>query len=340
MAITPIFMDGFDDGIAGAGQPPWTSILTRGTVNVEAGLTGLCIRLRASASSSGDVESTCQVPVASKRFFTWRGKQPNGTTSGGSGPRGAWRFQGGTGGFLIWHNGTSWIMRVGSYANTGTVLATAPPSAQADWYDHRVYIEDGAPGRIMWWINGDLIYDGTPMTITALSQFVISAHNHVYTGALVYTDDFVVWGADDETIVPQVLSVHTLFPDGTSAAQGVGSDADSVDNHLLVDEATYSTADYVDLAAGERDTYALPALPFNQGIVAGVQVRLSAERTDAASITVAPVVKVGETEETLAAQEPGFGAVSHLSSVAATKPGGGPWTLADVNALELGVTAV
>jgi hypothetical protein len=132
--------------------------------------------------------------------------------------------------------------------------------------------------------------------------------------------------------------VETLFPSGNgNSSQWVGSDADSTDNYLLVDETTPSTSDYVDGSnSGDKDTYAFGDLTSTSGTVYGVQIVPYAAKTDAGTRSIASVARLSGTEvdsadETLSAS------AAYYPDVRETKPGGGAWTISDVNSAEFGV---
>ena len=91
------------------------------------------------------------------------------------------------------------------------------------------------------------------------------------------------------------LTVEHLRPASDDTAQWLGSDANSVDNYALVDEAgTYNGADYVaSSTVGQRDLYVPTAStqPITSPVV-GVVVAAVAMKTDAGTRT-AKLVRQG-----------------------------------------------
>lgn len=89
--------------------------------------------------------------------------------------------------------------------------------------------------------------------------------------------------------------VETLLPNGNGTySQLVGSDADSVDNYLLVDEAIPSSADYVGSATdGSKDTYAYANLSDNTRVVKGVQATMYAAKSDTGAKSARQVLRTG-----------------------------------------------
>lgn len=138
--------------------------------------------------------------------------------------------------------------------------------------------------------------------------------------------------------------VETLQPTGNgNSSQGVGSDGNSTDNYALIDDGvfTVSTGDYVDLATtGDKDTYVHSdsAQPIGNA-VAGVMVWAHAQKTDAGSRSLIPVVRLSGTESDGAALALLNGTFKTVGDVFQTKPGGGAWSVTDVGNTEYGYKA-
>lgn len=137
--------------------------------------------------------------------------------------------------------------------------------------------------------------------------------------------------------------VELVIPTGNgTTSNGVGSDGNSTDNYNLVDDgSSFNGTDYVDLAAtGDKDTYVHSdsALPTGNA-VAGVFVWVVAQKTDAGSRSIIPVARLSGTESDGAALPLINGTFTAHGDVFETKPGGGAWTVADVNNAEFGAKA-
>jgi hypothetical protein len=136
------------------------------------------------------------------------------------------------------------------------------------------------------------------------------------------------------------LRIEALRPDGNGAtSNGVGSDGNSTDNYLLVNLDT--TGDYVDLAAtGDKDTYTHSdsAQP-TANAVAGVFVWAYSDKTDAGSRSLVPVARLSGTEVDGTALALDNGTFKSRGVIFETKPGGGAWTVANINSAEFGVKA-
>lgn len=135
------------------------------------------------------------------------------------------------------------------------------------------------------------------------------------------------------------VRVEGRLPNGNGASsQFDGSDGNSTDNYLLVDESTpNSDTDYVQSGiAGNKDTYAFQDLTPTSGIVYGVQILTFAKKTDAGTRNVKLVArKSGGTEEDSADLVLTTG-YQYLMDQRDGDPSGAQWTIASVNAAEFG----
>lgn len=94
------------------------------------------------------------------------------------------------------------------------------------------------------------------------------------------------------------LRIQTLFPNGDgNSSQFVGSDGNSTNNSLLVDDPTTNTTDYVESGTvGNKDTYAFGDTVATTTLVYGVVPNYVAIRTDTNPRSIAPVVRSGGTD--------------------------------------------
>ena len=134
------------------------------------------------------------------------------------------------------------------------------------------------------------------------------------------------------------VRIESVFPNGNgNSSQLVGSDGNSTDNYLLVDETAPNDADYVESSTvGEKDTYAYGNVTPTSGTVYGLQVMTRAAKTDAGARSVASIARLSGTEvdssdKTLSTT------YAYYPDIRETKPGGGAWSISDVNSAEFGV---
>lgn len=132
--------------------------------------------------------------------------------------------------------------------------------------------------------------------------------------------------------------VEMLKPSGNgNSSILVGSDGNSTDNYLLVDEQTPNDdTDYVTSATpGDKDTYAMDNLVSTGGTVQCVQLVDYFRKDDAGARSIVTVARLSGTEADSAV----FTAATtygYARDPRTTKPGGGSWSISDVNSSEVG----
>ncbi|MEO5498995.1 MAG: hypothetical protein ABIR46_00680, partial [Candidatus Saccharimonadales bacterium] len=132
--------------------------------------------------------------------------------------------------------------------------------------------------------------------------------------------------------------VRTLSPSGNgNSSQLVGSDGNSTDNYLLVDEHPYSASDYVGSATvGQKDTYAMADLPAGVTTVYGVQINSMMMKSDASLAQSRLLLRSAGTDYagiTRALTTSSIGYYELYSQDPATSAA---WTPAGVNGIESG----
>jgi hypothetical protein len=136
------------------------------------------------------------------------------------------------------------------------------------------------------------------------------------------------------------VRVQYIPPNGNGNTSNlVGNDGNSTDNYLLVDEtgSPNGDTDYVESSTvGDKDTYAMTNVTPATGTVYGVRPILYARKTDAGTRKIASVVRLSSTEVD-SADNTLTTSYAYFVDTRETKPGGGSWSITDVNAMELGV---
>lgn len=136
------------------------------------------------------------------------------------------------------------------------------------------------------------------------------------------------------------LGVFPIHPNGNGTySQLVGSDGNSTDNYLLVDENPPNTSDYVTSAtSGQHDTYTLADLPSAAVSVVAIQPVVIAQKTDAGAASIKPMIRENATDTTDTAQALSTSWAAYAGSIRGVKPSDGTaFSVSDVNALEAGV---
>ena len=130
--------------------------------------------------------------------------------------------------------------------------------------------------------------------------------------------------------------VDAGVPSGAGASAqwtpSAGSNYQNVDDAAPDDDATYNETTTV----GHVDTFVVPDAASAGATIRGVQVNLSAKKTDAGECTIAPVVRHSSTNYVGADIAPAT-AYANLTGVFQTNPGtSAAWVEADFNAAEFG----
>lgn len=116
----------------------------------------------------------------------------------------------------------------------------------------------------------------------------------------VWVDDVVIMdgsGSDNNDFKGPCV-VETLLPDGNgNSSDMVGSDADSTDNYLLVNESNPNSSNYVGSdTEGEKDTYTMDNVSDSGLVVVGVIAEVISSKTDGGTKYMRPVIRVNSVD--------------------------------------------
>lgn len=154
-------------------------------------------------------------------------------------------------------------------------------------------------------------------------------------------DDFVVLdttGSIANNFIGDIRA-EAIFPNGNgNSSQFDGSDGNSTDNYQLVDETPPNgDTDYVESPdIGDKDTYAMGNVTPTTGTVYGIQVMPYNRKTDAGTRKICTVIRHSGTEED-SADFTLSSSYQYFLNMRETKPGGGSFSISDVNGMEAGV---
>lgn len=135
------------------------------------------------------------------------------------------------------------------------------------------------------------------------------------------------------------VRVATLAPTGNgNSSQLVGSDGNSTDNYLLVDESPPNTTDYVASAtSGNKDSYVMGDLPGGAATILGVQQVARLIKTDAGAMSAKHLIRTAATNYTSAGFALSTGWVTY-TYIRETNPNTSvAWSVAEVDAHEAGI---
>lgn len=213
-----------------------------------------------------------------------------------------------------------------------TVVDSSATSVGWHWWNW-VFKSHATSGICAVYRDGTLLAqtgtDTAPSTLLPWLSFSIWMGN-ANGGAQGDFGDLII--RDDASIIPDSV-VTSLYPNGTSANAWVGSDGNSTDNHLLIDEeTTYDPADYVGSGTlNALDTYTLGDLPNSASSVHAVQVAARAFKSDAGSRQLQTQIN---SQAGTATDPGGAGTVYQLAT---TSDGSTAWNTTSVNAATVGI---
>jgi hypothetical protein len=155
-------------------------------------------------------------------------------------------------------------------------------------------------------------------------------------------DDLYVCAGDDDPFLGDLV-VETIYPSGNGdVSEWRGSDGNTTDNYLLVDENPINGSDYVRTSThGLRDLYQMQNLSLLAGTVLGVQHNIWAGSDDLpAEPCGISILNKGTTELKSTLRTITTGGDDFRWCLPINPDTGAAWTIAEVNALQSGVQYV
>lgn len=325
------FFDSFDHYATADQAAKYTSVVAN-TITTSAGRNGTS-GLRFTGST-GRADLTLDAQATWIVGFAYKTNRGSATSNG------IVRFvDGGTLHVDLRHDasGNLFVTRNGTTLATGTAVLAANTSY---YIEIKVTIAD-AGGVAVVKVDGvtDINFSGDTRNAGNASANIVSLAGS--TSVTSDIDDYYICDGTGSSPYNDFLGdcrVEALFPNGNgNSSVLVGSDGNSTDNYLLVDETAPATADYVESSTvGDKDTYTYTNLTATSGTVYGVAVRPYAAKTDAGSRSIVAVARVSTTEVDSSALTLSNTATYPLEAPRTTKPGGGSWSISDVNGAEFG----
>lgn len=229
----------------------------------------------------------------------------------------------------------------------GTVIATGTTGLTKNIFNYiELKVVFSNSGSYELRINGVTEFSGSADTTNTANNFIQTIQLGVESGTAGQSthdyDDLYICdgtGSTNNDFLGDVR-VEAILPNGNgNSSQFTGSDANSTDNYLLVDEVPANEdTDYVeDSSVGDKDTYTFGDLTPTTGSVYGVQVLTYGRKTDAGTRSVRHLSRLSGTEVDNGADLALTTSYVYQMSIFETDPGGGSWSLADVNSAEFGM---
>ncbi len=330
--MTLIFMDGFDDQLFLNGK--WDQLNSSPTYNA-AGRNGGCFQTNNGSTNivkflkPADEHATLIIGFAYKA--TNLGINPILSLRSDAGATTHTQLYTDTGGTLSVRRNTTALT-----TSTNQILVN-------QWYYIEFKCTLGAAGYYEVRVNGVVWTSGTNNTKNAGTKTVYDTFALVSSTSLnSYFDDLYVLngaGSTNNNFLGDV-AIETLLPNGNgSSSQWVGSDSDSVNNYLLVNENPAVTTNYTaSNVVGNRDLYAVADMGRTNGTIYGVQTTAYVGNSDAVARTVKQVVKSGLTTSVDASAITVTTTYAAPQRVLENDPSTSTaWTIAGVNAMEAGI---
>lgn len=225
---------------------------------------------------------------------------------------------------------------------------TVPGGHSATWK----YVEfkatiHGSTGSYEVRLNGATVMSGTGVVTqhtgnAYANRFHVGTYDNNYYDR--YHDDIYLCddqGTHNNDFLGDV-QIRAYYPNGNgNSSQWDGSDGNQTDNYALVDEAQPNDdTDYVSAGdAGEKDTYTFGNMSETNGSILGVLVQPYAKEAVAEGTEIVAVARLSGTEQDSDPMAMTI-AYAHYQGIFEEKPGGGQWTITDLNNAEFGVKIV
>lgn len=253
------------------------------------------------------------------------------------------RYNFSTSGLDVWRGGSP-----GSI-DSATLIASSDPNVVLPglwyWIETKVFVDDTV-GTVEIRVNGTTRINFVGDTRSGVTSVLL---DQIFIGCAVAGGRNANFRVDDVVMLNGAGSapnnnfigdsrVHNLLPTGNgNYSQLLGSDGNSTDNYLLVDENPPNTSDYVGSGtSGQKDSYPVTDLPAAAVLVRGVAQRAYAASSDAGPRAARNFVRIAGADYTnpdynLGANYLLYSDISQVSPATAAA-----WTVAEVNAAEFG----
>lgn len=242
-------------------------------------------------------------------------------------------------------NSSSGVLEIRRGSNTGTLLASSTEvTPAASWYQVEVSVTiSDTVGEVHVRLNGsttdvvsysgDTKNGGTNSTIDKVSLTAL-VNNFCITDVYIINDS----GSTNNSFLGDV-TVRSLSPNNNgNSSQLLGSDGNSTDNYLLVDEKPFSSTDYTGSATtGQKDTYTLADLPAVASTIYGVQINANMVKSDAGASQSRTVLRTGGTDYTGTTRVLSTSSATYTELYELNPNTTSAWTSLEVNGLEAGM---
>lgn len=236
--------------------------------------------------------------------------------------------------------------------DAATLLGTSSAAISTGTWSYievKVVISDAA-GTVDIAFNGSSVLSLTSQDTKATSN---ATANSIRIGQIagntirktIYFDDLYICdgqGSTNNTLLGDIR-VDAYMPNGNgNSSQWTGSDSDSTDNYLLVDEAsTNGDTDYVQATtANYIDSYTVTDMSHTPANIFGVQINMMSKKDDAGTKQIAAHIRQSSTNYALTTQSLST-SYSDVYEIKETDPATSTaWTKSGFNSAEFGVKVI
>ena len=189
-------------------------------------------------------------------------------------------------------------------------------------------------------LSGVRTKNSTGVNVYAVMSFTPNANQSPVTTTR--WDDLYVATANGDPFLGD-MKIETLYPNGNGTNnQWLGSDSDSVNNYLLVNEPgnPVTTTNTSDQTPGDQDMYTLTDLASTAGPIPAVCHAVYAAKSDTVTARDLRVVNHGSSDTKSAAVGLTTSYATYHYAFTQNPDTSAAWTIANVNSLQAGVETV
>lgn len=233
--------------------------------------------------------------------------------------------------------------------NAGTVLASSSLLIPAAWCFIEAKLVVANSGSAIVKVNGVEYINSTGIDTQQSANATADSFRIGQAGSSsamsFIMDDFYVLDGSGAAPTNDLIGdcrVETIMPSGNgNSSQFDGSDGNQTDNYLLVDEidADDDTTYVESPDVNDKDTYAYANLATTAGTVYAINIQPRHKKTTAGTRSIATVARHSTNEVDSSAIPCSTDYVPYMD-IRESKPGGGTWSISDVNGAEFGVKVV
>lgn len=240
---------------------------------------------------------------------------------------------------------TGQLVVIYQYNTTRATSAAVITANSWQYVEFLFQVTTGASAAYTVKVDGATVLNGTTtLSPYAIADVICFGSQYQYGGGAnpTYQEycDVVVQQAAGASFLGDVAVEWLSANANGNSSQLTGSDADSTNNYLHVDDSTSIDGDtsYVESAvSGNKDTYGVANPSSTPGTIHAVIPTIRARKTDAGPMNVVPVVRSGGADYDQTAEALGDSYAAKKVLLTTDPATGSAWTASAVNNMEVGL---